>query len=91
MRFSAFDSRSTPEVSGHIIAISADAIEDPQHGVRYFQADIELDSTVFEKLDDKVVLPGMPVEAFIQTGERSALSYFLKPMTDYFKRAFREG
>ena len=91
MRFSAFDSRSTPEVSGHIIAISADAIEDPQHGVRYFQADIELDSTVFEKLEDKVVLPGMPVEAFIQTGERSALSYFLKPMTDYFKRAFREG
>lgn len=91
MRFSAFDSRSTPEVSGHIIAISADAIEDPQHGVRYFQADIELDSTVFEKLGDKVVLPGMPVEAFIQTGERSALSYFLKPMTDYFKRAFREG
>ena len=36
-------------------------------------------------------MPGMPVESFIQTGDRSALSYFVKPMADYFTRAFRDG
>jgi HlyD family secretion protein len=92
LRFSAFDSRSTPEIPGKITAISADVIEDETRGVRYFEADIELDSSVFELLgDEKPVVPGMPVEAFIKTGERSPLTYLLKPMTDYFNRAFREG
>ncbi|WP_424933025.1 HlyD family type I secretion periplasmic adaptor subunit [Amaricoccus macauensis] len=91
LRFSAFDSRSTPEVPGIISEVSADVIEDEQRGLRYYEADIELESDVFELLGDKQVVPGMPVEAYIQTGERSPLNYLLKPMTDYFNRAFREG
>jgi HlyD family secretion protein len=91
MRFSAFDSRSTPEIPGIVSAISADAIEDEQRGVRYYEADIELDKSVFDLLGEKKVVPGMPVEAYIRTGDRSPLSYLLKPFTDYFNRAFREG
>jgi HlyD family secretion protein len=92
LHFSAFDRRTTPEVSGHVIAVSADAIEDQQRGIRYYRADIELDDGMKAKLGDKIViLPGMPVEAFISTEERSPLSFFVKPMTDYFNRAFREG
>lgn len=91
LRFSAFDSRSTPEVPGIISEVSADVIEDEQRGLRYYEADIELESDVFELLGDKQIVPGMPVEAYIQTGERSPLNYLLKPMTDYFNRAFREG
>jgi HlyD family secretion protein len=92
LHFSAFDRRTTPEVSGHVISVSADAIEDQQRGIRYYRADIELDDGMKAKLGDKIViLPGMPVEAFISTEERSPLSFFVKPMTDYFNRAFREG
>jgi HlyD family secretion protein len=91
LRFSAFDMRTTPEVQGHVTAVSADAIEDPQHGIRYYRADIILDEGMGEKLAGKTILPGMPVEAYISTEERSPLSFFVKPLADYFNRAFRES
>lgn len=91
LRFSAFDARTTPEVSGKVKAVSADAFEDRQRGVRYYRADIEIDATIQEKLGNLVILPGMPVEAFIRTEDRSAWTYLTKPMTTYFSRAFREG
>jgi HlyD family secretion protein len=83
--------RTTPEVQGHVTAVSADAIEDPQHGIRYYRADIILDEGMGDKLAGKTILPGMPVEAYISTEERSPLSFFVKPMADYFNRAFRES
>lgn len=91
LRFSAFDMRSTPEVDGHVTALSADVFEDPNTGMRYYRADIQVDAGMQEKLGDKILLPGMPVEAFITTATRSPLSHFVKPMADYFNRAFREG
>jgi HlyD family secretion protein len=90
LRFSAFDMRSTPEVKGAVSAISADAIQDPNTGVHYYRVDIELNADMLDQLGEKLVLPGMPVEAYISTQERSPLSFFVKPMTDYFNRAFRE-
>jgi HlyD family secretion protein len=90
IRFSAFDQRTTPEVTGHVVAVSADAYEDERMGHHYYEADIELAEGEIEKLDHVTLMPGMPVESFIQTGERSALSYFVKPMEDYFTRAFRD-
>lgn len=90
LRFSAFDARTTPEVTGHILSLSADAIEDKQRGTRYYTADIQIDEDGRDKLSNRKLLPGMPVEAFIGTDERSPLSYFLKPFTDYFSRAFQE-
>jgi HlyD family secretion protein len=91
LRFSAFDMRTTPEVDGRVTAVSADAIEDPQTGMRYYRADILLDEGMGDKLGGKTILPGMPVEAYIRTEDRSPLSFFVKPMSDYFNRAFREG
>ncbi len=44
-----------------------------------------------DKLEGLVLVPGMPVEVYIQTGERSPMAYLIKPMADYFNRAFREG
>ena len=90
LRFSAFNSHTTPEVSGHVLSISADAVEDRTHGTRYYTADIQLNDHEREKLSHLQLLPGMPVEAFIGTAERSPLSYFVKPFTDYFARAFQE-
>lgn len=90
LRFSSFDARTTPEVSGHVVSISADAIEDKARGTRYYAADVQIDTGEREKLVGRKLLPGMPVETFIGTDERSPLSYFVKPFTDYFSRAFQE-
>ncbi len=90
LRFSAFDQRTTPEITGHVTEVSADAYHDEQTGQRYYKADIRIDDGETEKLDHVTLLPGMPVELFIRTADRSALSYFVKPMQDYFTRAFRD-
>ena len=91
LRFSAFDQRTTPEVTGHVSAVSADIFVDEQLGLSYYRADVRLDPGQRERLGEIVLMPGMPVEAFIKTGERSPLNYFVKPLADYFTRAFREG
>jgi HlyD family secretion protein len=91
MRFSAFDSRTTPEVFGHVTSVSADAYQDERLGQHYYEAVVSLDPGQLDRLDHVELLPGMPVEAFIRTADRSALSYLVKPMSDYFTRAFREG
>ena len=90
LRFSAFDQRTTPQLTGHVSDVSADAYTDERTGQHYYKADVKLDDHEAEKLGHLTLLPGMPVESFIQTGERSALSYFVKPMEDYFTRAFRD-
>jgi HlyD family type I secretion membrane fusion protein len=90
LRFSAFDQRTTPELRGRVTDVSADAYSDERTGQQYYKADIELDAKEAERIAHVTLLPGMPVESFIQTGSRSALSYFVKPMGDYFTRAFRD-
>jgi HlyD family secretion protein len=88
--FSAFPSRTTPELSGHITLISADALTDQRTQISYYRAEIVPDDGEMEKLNGLTLIPGMPVEAFIRTEERTPLAYLLKPFTDYFARAFRE-
>lgn len=90
LRFSAFDMRTTPEVPGHVTKVSADALEDPQTRMRYYLVDIAIDPGAEDKLGHVTLVPGMPVEAFIRTEDRSALTYFVKPLSDYFVQAFRE-
>jgi HlyD family secretion protein len=90
LHFSAFDQRTTPVVQGKVTKVSADIFTDERTGQRYYRADVALDETILAELDGKRLVPGMPVETFIATGERSALGYFVKPMSDYFNRAFRE-
>jgi HlyD family secretion protein len=89
--FSAFPSRTTPELSGHITVVSADALVDQRTQMSYYRVEIVPDEGEIEKLEDLTLIPGMPVEAFIRTDERTPLAYLLKPFTDYFARAFRES
>lgn len=89
LHFSAFD-RSTPTVKGAVTRVSADIFTDQRTGHSYYRADIALDSHVLAELDGRRLVPGMPVEAFIATGDRTALDYFVKPLADFFNRAFRE-
>lgn len=89
--FPAFSARTTPELFGHVATVSADALVDQRTQIPFLRAEILLDDGELAKLTDQTLLPGMPVEAFIETGARSPMSYLLKPFTDYFNQAFRES
>jgi HlyD family secretion protein len=92
VRFSALDQRLTPELFGHVTKVSADAFEDEATHLSYYRVELVLDKGEHKKLPDGVaLLPGMPVESFIRTNDRTPLAYLVKPLTDYFVKAFREG
>ena len=91
LRFSAFNASTTPELNGRLSRISADALSDDASGAAYFRAEVRVLDGELHKLGNLNLLPGMPAEIYIQTGERSPMAYFLKPFTDYFNRAFRES
>jgi HlyD family secretion protein len=92
LRLSALDQRLTPEVWGRITQLSADAIADEAGGEAFYRAEMVLASDELQRIPEGVrLLPGMPVEAFIRTGERSPMAYMIKPVADYFARAFRES
>jgi len=90
LRFSAFNIRTTPEIEGTVTRISADTSTDQRTGQSYYTIRIAMPAEQIERLGDVKLLPGMPVEAFIQTRDRTMLSYLMKPLHDQFLRAFRE-
>jgi HlyD family secretion protein len=90
LRFTAFNVRTTPEIEGTVSRISADTSTDQRTGQSYYTVRIAMAADQLERLGDVKLLPGMPVEAFVQTGERTMFSYLMKPLHDQFVRAFRE-
>jgi HlyD family secretion protein len=92
LRLSSLDQRTTPELKGLVVLISADALDDQTTGASYFRAEITLSPGEIERLPEGTqLLPGMPVDAFIKTGDRSPLTYLVKPVTDYFVKSWRES
>jgi HlyD family secretion protein len=89
--FSAFSARDTPHLTGRVTLVSADALSDPQSGATYYTAELELAEGERARLGTRMLVPGMPVEVFLQTGRRTPLAYLVKPFTDYFAHAFRES
>ncbi|WP_308219976.1 HlyD family type I secretion periplasmic adaptor subunit [Nitratireductor sp. ZSWI3] len=90
LRFTAFNLHSTPEIGGVVSMISADVTRDDRTGAAYYVVRVTPDSTALEGSGRIALLPGMPVETFIKTGERKVISYLMKPLTDQAKRAFRD-
>ncbi len=88
--FSAFSSRTTPHLQGRVTVVSADAFSDQATHASFYRIEIGLDPGEIDRLGGLQMMPGMPVEAFIQTDARTPIDYLLKPFTDYFNRAFRE-
>ena len=89
--FPAFDARSTPEIFGTVSDISPDSITDPATRQRFYRVRLAIPPEELARLGDRDILPGMPLEAFLQTGTRTVLSYLTRPLTDQLRRAFREG
>ena len=91
LRFSAFNQQTTPELDGRVVHVSADVSSDPNTSQQYYIGRLEIDPKSRELIKDLELLPGMPVEVFVSTGARTALSYLMKPVTDQVHRAFREN
>ncbi len=91
LRISALDQRTTPEVEGHLARIGADVTHDERTGTSFYTARISLGPDATTRLNGQALVPGMPVEAFIRTGDRSVISYLTKPLMDQVRRAFRES
>lgn len=88
MRFTAFNQRTTPELHGKVEVVAAATTQDRATGQPYYLASLSLADK--NLLKDNKLIPGMPVEVFVQTEERTAMSYILKPFTDQMMKAFRE-
>ena len=91
LRFSAFNQRTTPQLNGTINWISPDLTQDQHTNTSYYTVRIRVSDAEIARLRGLKIIPGMPVEAFIQTGSRTVLSYLVKPLTDQIMRSFREG
>jgi HlyD family secretion protein len=90
VRLSAFNQRTTPELDGEVSLISADMITDQATGRGFYQATVSIPPQQMARLAGLQLKPGMPAETMINTGSRSPLSYFWKPVSDSFSRAMRE-
>lgn len=91
LRFPAFNQRTTPELEGQILNVSADAFVDDTTRVSYYRAEVIVKEKERGKMENISLIPGMPVEVYIRTNERTPIAYLLKPLTDYFNKAFRES
>jgi HlyD family secretion protein len=99
VRFPAFNQRTTPDMTATVTRVSADLMMDqsrpsngaaPADGIPYYSIRLALTEDAQAKLGELKLIPGMPAEIHITTGERTALTYFTKPLSDQFARAFRE-
>ena len=90
VKFSAFNQALTPKVQGKVINLSADRLTDERTGNTYYQVQVELTPDSYAKLRDFELVPGMPAEVFINTGERTVVEYLMQPITNAFARAFIE-
>jgi HlyD family secretion protein len=89
--FSGLDRQTTPDVAGTLIFISADLTQDQHTGQSYYRIKVKLDPGQAELVKSLALKPGMPAEVFVETGDRSILSFILKPLFDQMRHAFREG
>ncbi|MET0707466.1 MAG: HlyD family type I secretion periplasmic adaptor subunit [Tardiphaga sp.] len=90
LRLSAFNQRTTPELNGEVSRVSPDVTTDQRTGQPYYTVRISMPASEIARLGDVRLIPGMPVEAFMQTGDRTMLAYLAKPLNDQLMRAFRE-
>jgi membrane fusion protein, protease secretion system len=88
--FSAFNQNETPHIPGVVTQVSADRLQDPRTGAPYYEMRAKVAPEGMKMISKLQVRPGMPVEVFVKTGERSMMSYLLKPIFDRAKTSLTE-
>ena len=89
LRLTAFNRNTTPQLTGTVTRISGDVVKDDS-GASYYRVGIAIGQDELAKLGRLTLIPGMPAECYILTGDRTVLSYFAKPLRDHAHRIFRE-
>lgn len=89
--FPTFDMRTTPEIFGTLAVVPPSSVTDPATGQSYYRVVLRVSPEELARLGNVELIPGMPIEAFLQTGERSVFNYLTKPLSDQLQRAFRDG
>jgi len=90
LRFSTFNQRTTPEINGEVTRVSADITNDQTKSLSFYTVRIMIPDSEIARLNGLKLVPGMPLETFIQTGDRTAISYLIKPVSDQLMKAWRE-
>lgn len=90
IRLPSFDQRVTPELGAIVKTISADLLTDTNTGLSFYTTSLVMPETELIKLGEQQLVPGMPVETFIKTNDRSVISYLVKPIMDQIRHAMRE-
>jgi HlyD family secretion protein len=90
VRFSAFDTRVTPEIGAEVTHVAADVSRVDANSPPFYMVQLKIPATELALLGDNRLRPGMPAEAFIQTGARTPLSYMVKPLFDQIAHSWRE-
>ncbi|NOD88284.1 MULTISPECIES: HlyD family type I secretion periplasmic adaptor subunit [unclassified Ruegeria] len=90
IRLSAFAQADVPEAQGAIVDISADALEDERTGEAYYKARVKLDDQQSKEVAALDLVPGMPADLFVTTGERSVIAYLAQPISERLARTFIE-
>ncbi|CDO37116.1 HlyD family type I secretion periplasmic adaptor subunit [Novosphingobium sp. KN65.2] len=90
LRFTALSMRTTPELEGKVVQLAADRTIDRATNTAFYPATIAIPAAELRKLGKTRLAVGMPVEVFVQTGERTMLHYILRPLGDQLRRALRE-
>nr|VFK68550.1 MAG: type I secretion membrane fusion protein, HlyD family [Candidatus Kentron sp. UNK]VFK73631.1 MAG: type I secretion membrane fusion protein, HlyD family [Candidatus Kentron sp. UNK] len=90
VRFSSFRARTTPQLEATVEHVSADAMPDPIKGYPFYLVRLSVNESEMAKLSGLTVIPGMPVEVFIDAGSRTMMEYLLDPLTAVLRKGMRE-
>ena len=90
IRFSAFNSATTPVIEGIVTSISADRLTNEKTGMPYYLTRVSVTKTGLQKLADRKLLAGMPADVLINTGERTMLQYLMQPARNAISQSMIE-
>ncbi len=90
VRVSGAGSKRTKRLLGRVLSVSADRLTDRLRGNSYFVLRAEVPRLQFEEATERTLYPGMPVELFVNKGQKTIVEYLVSPITDFFARSFRQ-
>ncbi len=90
VRLTAYKARAVPPLKGVVVGVSADRFENPNNGQSFFLARVQINESELQEHKNIQLTPGMPADVLIITGERTLFGYMMTPITDAFRKAFRE-
>jgi len=87
--FSGFNRQTTPDIPGKLTFVSPDLASDQRTGQSFYRIKVRLDADALARAPQIALKAGMPAETFVETGNRSILSFLIKPLLDQLRYSMR--